>query len=412
MTRSIQKQHGGFAAQLLSYAASEVAGKVSRLFVVIVVARTLDAEAIGIAAAALATGDILKAMTENGVGQRIVAAPESALAQTCNTARRIFWVWCLALFALQILVAAALFASGYVLTSGLLAILALEYLFMPAGLVQAALAMREGKLHQTAAIAGTQVVGANLMTAALAFVWASPVAMVIPRVMAAPIWLVLMRRLRPWQPVADQGHVPVRPFWSYGWAVLGTELVKVARLQADKLVVGALLGAEALGYYFMAFNAGLGLATSFAQAFSVVLFPHLCAAKNRAGAVRDGLVHCMMLVTPVIVLQAILAPIYVPLLLGSDWQSVAPAVSVLCLAAMPTVVWSATAGWLRAENRPVQELLVSGALAVCLTLNVAVLAPFGLMAVAKGYLAVATVIMLGASVWLLPRQTLTLRKVC
>ena len=81
----------------------------------------------------------------------------------------------------------------------------------------------------------------------------------------------------------------MKPFVVYGWAVLGVELVKVLRLQADKLVVGAMMGAETLGIYFMAFNAGLGLATSFTQAFSVVLFPHLCAAEDKHGALRHGL---------------------------------------------------------------------------------------------------------------------------
>ena len=55
--------------------------------------------------------------------------------------------------------------------------------------------------------------------------------------------------------------------------MIGVEVVKALRLQADKLVVGALLGAEALGVYFFAFNAGLGLANSFAAAFSIVLLP-------------------------------------------------------------------------------------------------------------------------------------------
>ncbi|MDW3224379.1 MAG: oligosaccharide flippase family protein [Paracoccaceae bacterium] len=406
--RSLPKT--GFVGQLLSYAASEVAGKASRLVVVVVVARMMDAEAIGIAAAALAAGDILKSFTENGAGQRIILAAEDTLAQTCNTAHRIFWGWCLGLFIIQSAIAAKLLISGYETSGWLLAILALEYLFMPAGLVQAALAMREGKLHQTAVISGAQVVGANLTTAALALLWASPFAMIVPRVIAAPVWLVLMRRLRPWHARPDQGFCRVAPFWSYGWAVVGIEVVKVARLQADKLVVGALLGAEVLGYYFMAFNAGLGLATSFAQAFSVVLFPYLCAAQDRLGALRDGLANCILLLAPIVVLQALLAPFYVPLLLGPDWQAVSHVVSVLCLAALPAVLWSATSGWCRAEGRPATELGVNCLLTASLTLNAAVLAPFGLMAVASGYLVISTVIMLGASLWLLPAQTFSLRR--
>lgn len=400
----------GFFRQLLSYAASEAAGKASRLLVVISVARTMDAEAIGIAAAALAAGDILKSLTENGVGQRIIAAPAHELEQRCKTARLIFTGWCVGLFALQVAIAAALWLAGQKVLALLLAVLALEYLFMPVGLVQAALAMREGKLHQTAAIAATQVVGANLATALLAVLWPTPFAMVVPRLLAAPVWLVLMRRLRPWRPDPNATYASFRPFWHFGWVVVGVELVKVGRLQADKLIVGALLGAESLGIYYMAFNAGLGLATSFTQAFSIVLFPHLCAATDRAGALRDGLASCLLLLTPLIILQAALAPYYVPVLLGADWGPHAHIVSIMCLAALPTAIWSGTAGWLRAENRPKPELAASALLVAALILNAVLLAPYGLTALASGYVITSAIIMLSASWLLMPANTSFVRK--
>ena len=399
-----QTMNAGFARQLFAYAVSETAAKASRLFVVVVVARSMDVAAIGVAAAALAAGDILKALTENGVGQRIIAAPEAELEARCNTARRIFWLWCGGLFLVQIAIALALLLVGQAQMAALLAVLAVEYLFMPAGLVQAALAMRDGKLQQTAAIAGGQVVFANFATALLALVWASPLAMVLPRVLSAPIWLVLMRRLRPWRPMQGAGHAPMRPFIDYGAAVLGVEVVKVMRLQADKLVVGALLGAETLGIYFMAFNAGLGLATSFTQAFSVVLFPHLCASDDRLGALRHGLLVTLAVLAPLVVLQAALAPLYVPLLLGEGWQETSHLVSILCLAALPNVIWSASAGWLRVEGRPKQELFVSVILAVALVANSAVLAPFGLTAIAVGYLLLSTLIMISATAFFLPSR--------
>jgi PST family polysaccharide transporter len=396
----------GFAAKLAAYGASEAAAKASRLFVVVAVARTLDAEMIGVAAAALATSDILKSLTENGVGQRIISAPAEALEARANAARRIFTAWCVGLFMLQAAIGAAVFAAGMPVVGGLIALLALEYLFMPAGLVQAALAMREGKMRGNAAIAGGQVVGANLLTVLLCLVWAAPLALVLPRLLAAPVWLVAMRRLRPWQPDPDAPRAPLRPFWDFGWPVLGTELVKTCRLQADKIVVGALLGAEALGIYYMAFNAGLGLATSFTQAFSIVLFPHLCAADNRRAALRQGVLVASLALSPVILAQALLAPYYVPLLLGETWAAHAHIVSILCLAALPALLWTGVAGWLRAENRPRVEFAISALLAAALVANSVVLAPFGLAAIATGYVAVSAVIMLGAALMLLAPKSI------
>jgi PST family polysaccharide transporter len=389
------------AQNLFAYSASEVAAKASRLLVVITVARTLELSQIGVAAAALAAADILKSLTENGVGQKIIVAPQAELARTCVTAHRIFWIWCVGLFVAQSAIGLALYAGGAsleVLLLLLILVLAGEYLFMPAGLVQTALAMRAGKLRQTAAISGGQVVGANLLSVVLALVWPTALALVLPRLLTAPFWLIAMRRLHPWTADPGAGRAPLRPFISFGWAVLGVELVKALRLQADKLIVGTLMGAEALGLYFMAFNAGLGLANSFSTAFATVLFPHLCASADKTRALRHSILLAVGLITPAVVLQTLAAPYYVPVLFGAGWDGIDEIVTLLCLVAIPTTVWSAAAGWLRATGRVRIELWSTVGITGALMLNTAVFAPYGLTAVATGYAIVATAAMIGASI--------------
>ncbi|SLN10168.1 Lipopolysaccharide biosynthesis protein WzxC [Roseivivax jejudonensis] len=387
-----------FARNLVAYCLSEVAAKASRLLVVVAVARTMDAAAIGIAATALAAADILKALTENGVGQRIIRADVSDLAATCRTARRIVWAWCLSLFALQLVIGAAIWQlSDDVRLFWLVAILAGEYLFMPAGLVHCGLAMRAGKLRQTAAIAAGQVVGANVLSAGLAVIVPGPLALILPRLLTAPLWLVAMRRLQPWQPDRSVAPAPLAPFLRFGWAVLGVEVVKALRVQADKLVIGALLGVEALGLYFMAFNAGLGLANSFAQALSVALFPHLCSATDRRAALRGALGLSTALISCLVVAQALAAPYYVPVLFGSNWAGIADVVSILCLAAIPGVIWTGTAQWLRADDRAHVEFAVTLGVTAALICTTAILAREGLTAIAWGYLLVATVTQIGAA---------------
>jgi PST family polysaccharide transporter len=386
------------AHHLIAYGASEVAAKASRLLVVVAVARTLDLKEIGLAAAAFAAGDVLKAVTENGVGQRIIAAKPDELGAVCATAHRIFWVWCVGLFVFQMGIGAALFlAGGSAMLFALIVVLAAEYLFMPAGLVQAALAMRAGKMRATAAISGAQVVGANLTSVALVVLWPSALALVLPRLLCAPIWLIAMRRLHPWTRDKSAGFAPLRPFVTFGWAVLGVEVVKALRLQADKIIVGAMMGAEALGVYFMAFNAGLSLSNAFSTAFSTVLFPYLSQAADKAAAFRQSMWLSLGMITPAVLLQSLLAPVYVPILFGQGWDEVAGIVSVLCLVAIPTTLWSAAAGWLRSENRPQAELWSTIGLTVGLSVNTVMLAPLGLPAVATGYAVACFVLMFAAS---------------
>lgn len=399
---SLLSPFGPFLQHLAAYGASEVAAKASRLLVVVAVARALDPAAIGVAAAALAISEILKSLTENGVVQKIIATGDNDLAAACNSAQRIVWLWCGGLMVLQLALATGTYLiTGNAMLAGMIALLGLEYLFMPGGLVQCALAMRAGKMRETAAISGAQIVSANLLSALLAIFWASPLALVLPKLLTAPVWLIAMRRLHPWQRTPQAGYAPLRPFLGFGSAVLGVELVRALRMQADKILIGALLGAETLGLYFMAFNAGLGLATSFSVAFSTVLFPHLCGAADRDAAVRQALFLGIGLIAPVVILQAALAPYYVPVLYGQGWEDISQIVSILCLAAIPGVIWAAAAQWLRAHDRPQDELVVSVVLTAALTANTVLLAPFGLVAIVSGYLAVATAIQLGAALWVL-----------
>jgi PST family polysaccharide transporter len=396
MTRRPPHTACPFIGNLMAYGASEAAAKASRLLVVVAVARSMDAGAIGLAAAALAAADILKSLTETGVGQRIIAAPDARLAAVCNRAHAIFWAWSLGLFTLQALIGlGAALIWGDWLFCGLLVILAGEYLFMPAGLVQAALAMRAGRMRHTAAIAGGQVVGANILTALLALVWPGPLALVLPRLMAAPIWLLAMRRLHPWRRDPRAGAVGLGHFARFGGAVLGVEVVKALRLQADKLVIGALAGPEVLGAYFLAFNAGLGLANSFSAAFATVLFPHLARAGDRDAALRQAVVLALALITPVVVLQAVAAPWYVPILFGQGWAHLSDVVGILCLAAVPAVLWSATAQWFRSRDRAGAELRRTLVITAALIATTAALAPHGLEAIAWGYLLVAALTQTG-----------------
>ena len=186
-----------FLKGLFAYGASEMVAKLSRLLVVVVIARALSPEAVGLAAAALAICETLKALTENGVGQRIIAARDAELEAVAKRAHWIFWRWAFALISLQVTLGALIWIAGFPLVGVLVAIAASEYLFMPGGQVHVALAMREGRHTQVATIAGVQIVSANFLTVGLAFLLPSPAILILPRILTAPIWLIAVRRSAP-----------------------------------------------------------------------------------------------------------------------------------------------------------------------------------------------------------------------
>lgn len=386
-----------FLTNLMAFGASEISGKATRLLVVVAISRSLSAENVGYAAAALALGEVLKSLTQNGIGQRIIAAHKEDLEAVCHAAHRLFWGYCVGLTLVQATLGLGLYYAGQTTVGALVGLMAIEYLFMPAGLVQVALAMRENRLKRVAMISAAQVSGANLITVALAFTWASPLVLILPRVLTAPVWLVAVRHLRPWQRKSAAPQAALRPFLTYGVPVTGIELVKALRLHADKIVVGALLGPKALGVYFLAFNAGLSLATSFCAALGIVLFPHLCQEADQHAALRRTVTLSLACILPFVLLQSLFAPIYVPLLLGAKWAHIAPSVSVLCFAALPLTIWTAVAASLRVSGRPRIEFTVTLILASALVISAILTSPYGLTTMATAYVTTTTIILLAAA---------------
>ncbi len=393
---------------LMVWAASEALAKFARIGATMVAARVLLPEQLGIVALVLAFGEILKALAENGVGQRIIAASDADLESTCNTAQRIFRLWCGCLFVAGCAIALCLdvFTNNRE-TAILLFVFSTQFLIMPLGLVSCFRAMRNGQSKAVAAIAGGQIVFSALMAVALLLAWPVAAAMILPRALTAPIWALSMRRLHPWKAQPEAGYAPAAPFIRFGGAILGVEGVKALRLQADKLIIGGVLGMEALGIWFFAFNAGLGLATSFCNAFAIALFPHLCATEagaSRRATLSDSLRLALMILVPLIVFQAILAPWYVPLIFGDAWAGMSQMVGVLCLAAAPAVVWTAVSQWLRSEDRAGTDLKASIFITGTIIGTVAIAAPFGLTVTMYAYLAAATVAQVAASVLILRRS--------
>jgi lipopolysaccharide exporter len=341
---------------LAAFGAAELAVRLVRLITVIIIARQLAPEIVGVAALTLTAFELTRVLANIGVGQQIIIADADRLDALCNSARRIFWIWCGAVALFQLLVAAILaFGFGQTLSGQMLAVLSLVYAFMPGGLVQCFLLMREGRASMTAKTAAIQTIADHILTAILLIIWPNPWSIVLPKLLTAPIWLVLTRRARPWVANPSAGFVPAQSLMRYGTSVLATDIMLAMRGQMDKLIVAATLGVSSLGTYFFAFNAGIGVSSSLISAFGTVALPWLCAAP--AGRARLRKLHSVILLgsalfLPVILMQALLAPYYVPVIFGKNWEHAIPLISILCLAGIPMLFTAITTAWLRANGKP------------------------------------------------------------
>lgn len=395
---------------LVAFGSAEAATRIIRLGALLIVARRVTPEIFGTAALALSLFELVRVLANAGIGQRLIVARDDELASLCRTAYRLFWLVCLAVAAIQLAVA-AMVATVFALPQAgmMLALLALVYCVMPPGLVQIFLTMRAMRMETVARIAATQNIADSLLTVALVLIWPTAWAIVLPKLLAAPVWTVLARRSTRWVGDSRIAPAPYREFALMGPSVLATELLAALRLNADKLIVGALFGTEILGLYYFAFNAGLGLTQSFVAACNMVVFPHLVKASAADGVAefRKAFATGLAMLAPVVAAQALLSPFYVPLVFGETWVPAVPYIALLSLAALPLYAGSLVGAALRVEGRPQHEAVLTGLGSAAALAGLAAAAPLGLTAACLGYGLGLAVIFLPAAIRRLTRTSLS-----
>ncbi|MCU7920004.1 MAG: lipopolysaccharide biosynthesis protein [Candidatus Thiodiazotropha sp. (ex Epidulcina cf. delphinae)] len=387
---------------------SELLSRVSRLLTAMVLARYLSLEAFGVAALAMTVHEVIKVFNQNGIGAKIIQAPDDQLESVCNTAYRLNWIVCGGLFLIQCLLAypiSQLYQQPDLMW--MIMILALIYLLMPIALVQAFLIQRQNRLKVTALISGAQVTVDNLLTALLAVVGLGAWAVVLPKLLVAPIWVIGTMINQPWKLSRSAGYAHWREIVHFGKHVLGVELLKTVRLHLDNFIIGRFLGIEALGIYFFARNAGLGLSLSLTNAFNMALFPHLCEVRDDHKALRKKFIHALKTIVltlfPVILLQSLLAPWYVPIVFGEKWLPAIPVFLILCLSAIPRPFGEGASEVMRVLNKPHIDFFWNMAFSLLFLVGISISLAWGIVGVAVSILSIHLLLMPLYAAWVTRR---------
>ncbi|WP_417536698.1 oligosaccharide flippase family protein [Methylophaga sp.] len=386
---------------------SMLVSRILRLAITVVVARTFSTVDYGQIALIFTAHEIITLFMQRCTQVKLVQAPLEALSALCRTTYSLNWLLGLGLLLAQCV-------TGFIIIKVYdapdlwlpITILGLCHLLMPIGMVHAALNVRQGKLKLVAKIEVAQTVfeavGVLLLIAFGAGIWA----LVIPKLFAPLLWVFGHRYQCSWRFDRQLPGAGWRSILKYSGNLIAVDGMQVIRQNLDYLLIGHFLGLEALGLYFFAFNAGLGIATTFANAINSAFLPHLCnadsddAASARSGRYRAGIRLIGTIVGGVVLIQAAAAPFYVPLIFGEKWEAAGsiPLIVILCLTALPKTMFEASSQFLRAVDQPQLDLLCHLKLTVLLVIGLVLSVPFGLTAIALSILVTYT---LGALMMLL-----------
>ena len=336
---------------------AELINRIFRLGTTITLARLLSPYDYGLAAVVLTTNEITTVfILGSGIGSKLIQTDEKDLKVLCDTAYWINWIVCGALFIIQCIAAfpiAWFYGDNRVILP--ICVVALVYLMMPLYAVQVAMINRENRLNIIALCNLLQSALGNTLTIGLAILGMGMWAIILPIVLTTPIWIVINLMNHPWRPTKSFTLDRWQEIASFGKNMLGSELLDKVRANLDYLLVGRFLGINALGIYYFAFNAGLGISLNVINTLTWPLFPHLCAVrKDREQFKRryfKSLKTIAIVIVPLIILQSSLAPFYVPIVFGQKWITAIPILILICLSALPRPFFNAASQVLNAVDK-------------------------------------------------------------
>lgn len=361
-SQRFKKEDSSFTRNLGWLGLSGAVIRVTRLLTTVVLARFLTSHDYGLVAIVLTVNDIVRVFTRNGIGTRLIQAKAENISQLAQSAYWLNWAISITLFVTQC-VAAFPLAWFYRDDQLILPIctMAISLLLLPHGLVQAALIQRENRLKAIAVVEMVQFSTDNILSLIFAIAGWGMWAIILPKLLVPPIWVYVMLKNHSWRPKFQFTSVGWGDLLRFGRNVLGVELLNNLRSNLDYLIVGRFLSIEALGIYYFAFNAGLGISLGIITSIKSALLPHLCDARENLPQFKKryfgSLKTISFIIFPLVLLQSSLAPIYVPIVFGEKWIPAIPVLVLICLSAIPRPFADSASQLLIAVDKPQIDLL-------------------------------------------------------
>lgn len=367
---------------------AQVVGKGLVLLTTVVLARLLSPEEYGLVALALVVMAYAETLADAGVAQALVYLP-----RTAESARSALLIS---------VVVGGLLSAGAALgapqiadffgreeVASLVRVLAVSVLAAALAAVPESLLRRDLRFQRLTAATVTRAIGTALVSLILAFAGYGAWSLAIGTAAGSALytlscWLLLPEQVS-WQ-IWRVDLQSLKANLTYGAPVAGSNLLARLIFDIDYVIIGRTLGAQALGFYTLAFRLPELLIISVFFVLSSVMFPLYSRVRSEPARLQEGYLRSVQLqalygLTAGVGL-AVLAPALVPVLFGSQWNAAVLPLVFLALYAAARAVGAGANDVYKAIGRPILSIWVS-------VVRLAILIPVLLFATQWGIVGVA-----------------------
>ncbi len=334
---------------------SQIGLQLARAVSAIAIARMLTPDEYGLAALALVFSSLVLIFSDMALG----AALLQRKVLTEHDRSTAFWA---------MIGGGALFSLVGVAISGpvaqlygepeaqpLLAALSATFFISALGATQQMLMLRDMDFRRVEVIPAIGVVLGGAGGVALAASGAGAWAIILQQIVAVTVTSALAWLRSSWHPRFMFSKASLRDLAGFSVYMVGHRILYYLQLNVDRFLIGRYLGTAALGTYAVAYNTMLVPASKLGGPLQRVLSPAFCRMQDepeRIAAAWARVTRLLAAVTvPALAGLVVVAPDFVPVVLGDQWEQAVTVVQVLAWVGMVQALQSLNTDILMARDR-------------------------------------------------------------
>lgn len=309
--------------------------QITSLLVFIVLTRLLDPEAFGLIGMAAVFTAFVGIFAEQGLGQAIVQRQELE-AEHLDTA---FWT--------NLVIGAGLTVIGVLASGGVaylygepqlepvVALLSITFLFAALKSTQQALLQRELDFRTLSMRQLAAAIAGGMIGVLAAVLGAGVYALVIRTLVTGLMEVFLLWKIGKWRPRFRYSKEHFQELFQFGMNMTGVRITNFFRRNSDNLLIGYFLGAEALGYYMVAYRLArlfMDMLNNVTGQVAITTFARLQDNKVKLRQALTKVTKMVSLITfPIFTGLILLAPELILFFSGEQWLPSVPVMQVLSL---------------------------------------------------------------------------------
>ncbi|MEO0529387.1 MAG: lipopolysaccharide biosynthesis protein [Planctomycetota bacterium] len=373
----------------IALGAAQATAIVTQLASIPILSRLLGPEDFGVITMATLFTGFGHLLIDSGFATATIQRDDVTPRQASN----IFWISGAVGTALTSLLLALAWPIGWLYgrdeVPAVVATLAVTFILTSLSIQHTALLQRAMRFSTLAGIRVGSMLASQAVAIGLAYAWGTYWALVAGQLTQAVFGLSAAWICCDWRPLPPSRGVGTRSMVEFGASLTAAKFINYVTRLADQFIVGASIGADALGYYERAHKSLLFPIQSVNGPLVSLMSPALSRVAEQPEAYRRAFFTAVRGLSaigfPLVALAAIDAERLVPLVLGEQWSPAVPIFVALTPAAMVGVLKSMSSWVYVSLGRGLDQLRWHSIAGVVTLVGVCCGIPWGAVGIAWGF---------------------------